>query len=203
MGAPKHLWSDQWQADSAARAEELARRRGQQQPPVEPEPDLEALPHGPSLAQRIRARLSAIAAAVRGAAARLRAPRTALVALGVVLLSAGAAFAVVSSIANSGSGQAQTMTQPRAWLGLRTENAPYTAGVAVASVAPGSPAASAGLQPGDVVTQIGNQPILTVNDVNTALDGMSPGERVPIQFNRGLAGFTTMVTLTSRPASSP
>ena len=58
-------------------------------------------------------------------------------------------------------------------------------GAFVGSVKQGSPAEKAGLQQGDVVTEINLRPISNADDLAKALSGLSPGSRVSIAFLRG------------------
>jgi S1-C subfamily serine protease len=58
-------------------------------------------------------------------------------------------------------------------------------GAFVGSVRPGSPAEQAGLQQGDVITEINLRPISNADDLAKALSGLSPGNRVTIAFLRG------------------
>lgn len=74
-------------------------------------------------------------------------------------------------------------------------------GVAITSVAPGSPAAKAGLKAGDVVASIGATPILEIDDVPAAIAKYSPGDTVTVTV-QGRSGKTReiKVRLTARPA---
>lgn len=130
-----------------------------------------------------------------------------------MLLSAGVAFAAVS-LARSGGGSSPSSTNPSvasspvrtptpAWLGVDTVSFPAANGAVVMDVVPGSPADVAGLQPGDVITQIGNQPVQTPTDIESALAGMHAGQQVEIQYDRGLISSTTRATLRARPANVP
>jgi S1-C subfamily serine protease len=120
MPAPRHLWSGDWQGDSAATAEELARRR----------------------------------------------------ALGVDMAGSLPAGALSSG-----------------------------GGVLVGDIVPGSPAAVAGLEPGDVITQIGSRAVASPADVESALAGLHAGERLQIQYQRGSQTYATQATLAVRPAN--
>jgi S1-C subfamily serine protease len=82
------------------------------------------------------------------------------------------------------------------------EDAP-SGGVLITAVAPGSPAASAGLEPGDVITGMGNQQVNRVADVNAALNGLVAGNSVQIQFGRGPAAYSTLATLAVQPHGGP
>ena len=56
------------------------------------------------------------------------------------------------------------------------------AGVVINQVAPGGPAAQAGLQPGDVITNVDGQPITSLPDLEGVLADLSPGDRVKVSY---------------------
>ena len=58
-------------------------------------------------------------------------------------------------------------------------------GAFVGSVRPGSPAEKAGLQQGDVITEINLRPVSNADDLAKALSGLSTGNRVILSFLRG------------------
>jgi serine protease DegQ len=76
-------------------------------------------------------------------------------------------------------------------------------GVVIATVAPGSPADRAGLEPGDIITEIDNHPINGPNDLSAAIGGLQAGDTIAIQVSRGSTVYTTRATLAARPASFP
>jgi membrane-associated protease RseP (regulator of RpoE activity) len=216
MASPRHLWSGDWRQESDAAADELARRRGLGRDPAQPEPDpeperapSEPLPRVRPAAARTRPQprpRTRTLPRLRPAHARL----AVLVALGALLVG-GAAYALSSLGGSSGNpntatipsspGFAATSTGP-AYLGVDVAM-PIGGGVIVEKVVPGSAADRAGLEPGDVLMQIGNQPIMAPTDVSAALQGLHPGDRVDISVLRGASTFTTQATLTGRPARSP
>jgi putative serine protease PepD len=61
-------------------------------------------------------------------------------------------------------------------------------------VRPGSPAAKAGLQPGDLITAIGGKPIATTQQFIETIDTYSPGDKVTMTVQR--AGKTLKFTIT-------
>jgi S1-C subfamily serine protease len=63
-------------------------------------------------------------------------------------------------------------------------------GALVGKVSPGSPAERVGLQPGDIITQIGLRPITNADGVEQALASLQPGARVPVTFTRGTQQVT-------------
>jgi S1-C subfamily serine protease len=128
-----------------------------------------------------------------------------------VLVSAGVAYAAVSSLGSSGgggssgTGKAPVASSPAgttatAWLGVDSINA---GGAMLEDVVPGGPGDVAGLLPGDVITQIGNRPVRTPTDLESALAGLHAGQRVEIQYERGPISATTQATLGARPANGP
>jgi PDZ domain len=192
MSAPRHLWSGDWQAESASHAEELAARRGRREQPAEPEPAL-ATPRPGRLRRAvgfIRDRLR------RLRAARPRRARVALLATFVTLLLAGAAYALASDLSSTKSPQPAAANSPGAWLGV--DLSAGVGGARVASVVPGSPAAIAGIKPGDVITALDTQPIVTPAILVAAISGLQPGDTVDIQLQRGASQYTVHVVLGSR-----
>jgi S1-C subfamily serine protease len=74
-------------------------------------------------------------------------------------------------------------------------------GVVVVEVAPGSPAAQAGLQQGDVIYAIGDVPVRSQRDLQRALTNrFKPGDTVTLKVNRNGSEQTVSVTLGERPA---
>lgn len=63
-------------------------------------------------------------------------------------------------------------------------------GAFVGKVSPGSPADRVGLQPGDVITQIGLRPITNAEGVEKAVEAAEPGARLTITFTRGSQQIT-------------
>jgi S1-C subfamily serine protease len=73
-------------------------------------------------------------------------------------------------------------------------------GVVVFSVASGSAAEQAGLQPGDVITAINGTPLQSVEDLFAALRGLEPGDQVTLSVDRRGEQLELTATLTDRPA---
>jgi S1-C subfamily serine protease len=68
-------------------------------------------------------------------------------------------------------------------------------------VKPGSPAAAAGIQPGDIITAIGDTKIDTEHPLNAVLAQSAPGDTVTLQILRGGETLSIDVTLAVRPAN--
>ncbi len=73
-------------------------------------------------------------------------------------------------------------------------------GVLVLGVVPGGPAKEAGLRPGDVVTNVGDRQVRTVEEFLAALRQRRPGDRVPITVQRDGRPLRLDVTLGDRPS---
>jgi membrane-associated protease RseP (regulator of RpoE activity) len=197
MSGPRHLWSGDWQDESSAHAEDLAARRGrvEEPSPAELEP-VAATPRESWLRRAVR-RLRSLPAPGR------RRVRVALLATFVILLGATAAYAVISDSSSSTKRPASVAGGPgEAWIGVKLANAPVR-GALVSSVVPGSPAAAAGIRPGDLITQLDTEPIVAPAVFVSALSGLQPGDRVDIEVQRGFSQYTAHVSLGSRPAHSP
>ncbi len=72
-------------------------------------------------------------------------------------------------------------------------------GVLVLDVVEGSPAAAADLQPGDVVTALGDEPVRSVEAFFGTLRGLDPGQRVPaVRVRRGVEQTVELTLGTTR-----
>ncbi len=74
-----------------------------------------------------------------------------------------------------------------------------TRGVVILDVTPGSPAANAGIRPGDVLIRAADRPLATVEDFLAAVRTRSPGESLQVTFARGGDEQTVTVRLGERP----
>jgi len=75
-----------------------------------------------------------------------------------------------------------------------------SSGVAVLTVAQPSPAATAGLMAGDVITAFNGKDTASAEDFVAALRGVNPGDRVALTVIRGGATQQLQVTVADRPA---
>jgi hypothetical protein len=123
-----------------------------------------------------------------------------LIALGALVL-AGAAYGL-ASLGGSGGPSLSLPATGRPWLGAELSQPPG-GGVIVGAVAPGGPSNRAGVQPGDVIMAVGNRPVSSPGDVESAIEKLRVGDRVPITVLRGASSYTTLVRLAGAPAGTP
>ena len=88
-------------------------------------------------------------------------------------------------------------TIERPWLGVTT--APHRDGAEIQDVVPGSPAASAGLEAGDVITEVDGREVRDPDDVADAIKGLEPGEEVQVEAESGGVTESFDVELEARP----
>jgi S1-C subfamily serine protease len=130
--------------------------------------------------------------------------RIAIAAVALTLLLATGAYAVTSAVMGGGSGvpTSSAASGSGAWLGIDVASSSL-GGVMVVDVFPGSPAQNAGMEPGDVITQINGHPIFSPSDVTSAIANMRPGDHVQLQFEGSGTTYSASVPLASRPAGYP
>lgn len=206
MSAPRHLWSGDWREQSSAHGDELAARRADAERLGQAEPAPAPTRSGRSLADRLRALLRSIRRlpgrlSLRRYITRRRLRLVALVGL-LVLVGAGAAYAVSAAVTGSGGNGPTVASGYQAWLGIDLYNSPY-GGPIVVGVVPGSPAQRAGLQPGDVITQVDGHGVATASAFGSAVAGKHAGDQVLVQLDRGAVTYVARVTLAHRPVAYP
>jgi S1-C subfamily serine protease len=84
--------------------------------------------------------------------------------------------------------------------GAGIAKSPSTNGAA--PIAPGGPAAKAGLQAGDVITAVNGTQVADINKFVATIAGYAPGDTVTLTVNRGGSTKTIKLTLGSQPASA-
>jgi membrane-associated protease RseP (regulator of RpoE activity) len=215
MSSPRRLWSGDWEHESALRAEELAalrRARAQQPAPEEPAAGPEAQPPAPlrptaaAILKRVLAAVLALLGAIGRALFALRRRIKARIVVPIVLalaLVVAIAFAVSALFGgSSGSNLAATsasVVQAERWLGVQLASLPH-GGVSIETVAPNGAGALNGLEPGDVISQIGARSIYGLGDAASAIDRLSPGDQAQITVTRGSSIYTTSFPMPARPA---
>jgi membrane-associated protease RseP (regulator of RpoE activity) len=208
MSGPKHLWSGDWQQESAAASDELADRRPK---PPDPEPIVSA----PDPA-RPRRRVANIPK-------RFRSSRALAITLVAVLFLAAGAYGLTALLGSSGPSASTSAAAPSvhpaatattaptaaiapspyvSWLGMQIETLPPGAAV-IETVRLGSPGDLAGLEPGDVILAINSRSINSANDIGAAIRGLRAGDRVELQISQGSALNEIEVTLAAPPSVHP
>jgi len=87
----------------------------------------------------------------------------------------------------------------RAFLGTSTQQPDDgTPGAAIAKVESGSPAATAGLEVGDIVTDIDGTPVKQSGDLAAAISTRSPGDTIRLTVQRGGTDIVVEATLGTR-----
>jgi S1-C subfamily serine protease len=122
----------------------------------------------------------------------------------------GIGFAIPSNIVTDIAGQiiktGHVTNSHRAALGVEVQtvmgSGGQPAGVSIAAVTPGGPAAKAGLQPGDVITAVNGTATPDTETLAAVLAGLHPGQQVAVSITKAGGGTTTMhLTLGQLPGS--
>jgi S1-C subfamily serine protease len=87
----------------------------------------------------------------------------------------------------------------RAYLGLASGERPATPGALVGTVNPGTPAAEAGIKPGDLVVGFDGKTVRTPSDLSLAVLTKKPGDEVKVELKRDGSTKTVTVKLGRRP----
>lgn len=188
MSGPKHLWSGDWERESADAADRLADqtppagdRVANQTPrevPTRPKPQR---PLGRTVAV-VAVALLVVAAAAFG--------------LTAVLGSSGSPTSTTAAVASPGS------AKPVSWLGMEIQTLPPGAAV-VESVGLGSAGYQAGLQPGDVIVEVNHRAINGAEAIGPAIRGLHAGDQVQMQVSHGSGLYLMQATLAAPPAVQP
>jgi S1-C subfamily serine protease len=152
------------------------------------------------LGQRLLAWLRALRQSIATGLGKLRVPgapvRVVVIVLAAIVLIAGAAYGLSKAL-GSGSSPVASASHNLPYLGAQMESVPINR-VLVSAVVPNSPAAQAGIGPGDIIVTVNNQAISQPGDVTALLRHLHPGDSVSIQIERGGIPYTTRATLTSQ-----
>ena len=88
-----------------------------------------------------------------------------------------------------------------AYLGVAIEDDSGSDGATLAEVRSGTPAAAAGLQQGDVVTELDGESVGSADELRRLVDARSPGDKVELTVERDGDTKTVEVTLGTRPSA--
>lgn len=122
----------------------------------------------------------------------------------------GIGFAIPSNIVTNIAGQiirtGHVTNSHRAALGVEVQTvmgpSGQPAGVGVAAVTPGGPAAKAGLRPGDVITAVNGTATTDTETLAAVLAGLRPGQQVSLNVTKANGSTTTIhLTLGQLPGS--
>ncbi len=205
MRGPKHLWSGDWERESAAVEEELASLEelprvvaepAGERPSPPPEPPRRRPPAWP------RWRLPRVRVPVLDR----RAQRWIAAVLAALLVLGGAAYGLDALISSGGNGSpAAAASGPSAtvwWLGMQVESF-SGGGVVIETVPPGSLGEAAGLEPGDQILEVANRAVGSSGDIVKATAGMRAGQVVEVEVSRGSTLVKSSAILGAPPSNSP
>src|SRR5437762_3973278 len=126
--------------------------------------------------------------------------------------SVGIGFAVPSNVAKSVVAQLKEGGHvTRGWLGVAIQsitpalakslgmNPDEPTGALVATVTANSPAAKAGLKPGDVILTANGQPVKSVHDLPRLVASMPPGQKLELSVRRGGKDMNLAATTAEMP----
>ena len=117
--------------------------------------------------------------------------------------SVGIGFAVPANTVKDVLPQLERGAAPeRAYLGVSTAPA-QDGGAQVGEATAGGPAAEAGIQQGDVITEVDGDQVQDPDDVAAAIEDDKPGDKVEVTVRRGGNERTIEVTLGQRPDQLP
>jgi hypothetical protein len=214
MTRPTHLWSGDWEKDSRT-------------PPIEPTVPSSPPADEPAVGGRSSSRrLAAIGALVAGLIVVGVVLAVTLTGGSSKMKNQSTTHAFVPRPFNGsgGSGLIPTTTTPQAptttpqaqttpqqtqtpapvqvgptyaWLGMQISDTP--SGIAVATVTIGGAADTAGINPGDVITQVNSTAVGSVAQLRAAVDKLSVGDAFQLTVDRGSTPVTIGATLANRP----
>jgi membrane-associated protease RseP (regulator of RpoE activity) len=112
----------------------------------------------------------------------------------------GIGFAIPSNIVTDIAGQiiktGHVTDSHRAALGVEVQTvmgpSGQPAGVSIAAITPGGPAAKAGLQPGDVITAVNQMATPDTETLAAVLADLHPGQQVSVSITKADGSTTTM-----------
>jgi serine protease Do len=109
---------------------------------------------------------------------------------------------VISSLKDGGSvarGYLGVQIQPVSQEIADSMGLPSTKGALVAEAQPGTPAADAGLKPGDTITEVNGEVMASPREVSKRISQVKPGDSAKITYIRGGKEMTATVKLAALP----
>jgi membrane-associated protease RseP (regulator of RpoE activity) len=219
MTGPKHLWSGDWESESAQTADDLA---SAPRPVFDPEPESEPESRA-AVARRWSRRQIAIALTTGLAAAAIAVaavtvfdgsggshkpaahkPAASAPASRTPGPTGGASPITACQQIPAGCGQTPAgVNGPTAnWLGMQIISGP--AGVVISTVRLGSVADQAGFEPGDQIEQIDGHNVNNMDQVRRATAGIAIGKPVSIRVLRSsVVVQAASMAMTQRPTIHP
>jgi S1-C subfamily serine protease len=117
--------------------------------------------------------------------------------------STGVGFAIPIDVVKAELSQLERGVKvTHAYLGAATSQATQRQGALVEGVTAGSPAAAAGLRPGDIVTAIDGTTIKGPNSVVATIAGHHVGDKIRLHVRRGSTSLTLTTTLGAQPSTA-
>jgi S1-C subfamily serine protease len=117
--------------------------------------------------------------------------------------STGVGFAVPIDVVKAELAQLEQGARvAHAYLGAATAQATNVQGALVQGIAPGSPAAVAGLRPGDLITAVNGTAAADPNDLIAAITALKPGDKITLTVKRGSSSQTLTATLANQPSQA-
>jgi S1-C subfamily serine protease len=117
--------------------------------------------------------------------------------------SSGVGFAIASNmVAHIANAIIAGQPVKHAYVGISLDSG-SVGGAGVTAITPGSPAASAGLQQGDLVIAINGKPITSTQQFIETVDTFTPGQVIGLTIKHGGSTQHVKVTLGTRPNAAP
>ncbi|HOA52614.1 MAG TPA: PDZ domain-containing protein, partial [Thermogutta sp.] len=115
----------------------------------------------------------------------------------------GIGFAIpVDRVVEAAAELLAQINDQKLYYGVRFRSAPPTGPLTVSEVDPNSPAAAAGLQPGDVITEVANRKVRNALDFQRALLEKSADDVLPVVVTRNGEGNQQLMLTLSKPKTA-
>jgi membrane-associated protease RseP (regulator of RpoE activity) len=215
MTGPKHLWSGDWESESARTADDLATAPA---PVFDPEPEPEPEPRVTATRRWSRRQLAvalttgiAAAAVTVGLVTALNGPNhkptphnkvAAAPATRTPGPTGGAAPITACQQTPASCAPTAVASGPTAdWMGMQIVTS--SGGVVISTVRLNSPADRAGFEPGDQIQQIAGHQVSNMDQVRRATAGVTLGKTMSIEVLRDSVNYAASMPLTARPTIHP